>query len=247
MLSTLQECRVLPVVTAHDPAVTVLLAQALQRGGMKAIEITLRTPAALDSITAVAEAVPGMMVAAGTVTNPLELQRVIDCGVSLALSPGATPSLLAAARESGLDFIPGVASASEVMSGLEHGFSLFKLCPAEALGGPGMLKSLGGPFQAARFTERFGPVVVPPDQYFCFFKLFPAEALGGVDMLKSLGGPFPAARFCPTGGLNQGNFRDYLALSNVICCGGSWMVAQDLVDNGDWNKIEALASEAMDD
>ena len=203
MLSNLKECRVLPVVTAHDPAVTVLLAQALQRGGMKAIEITLRTPAALDSITAVAEAVPGMMVAAGTVTNPLELQRVIDCGVSLALSPGATPSLLAAARESGLDFIPGVARASEGMAGLEHGFSLFKLCPAEALGGPGMLKSLGG--------------------------------------------PFPAARFCPTGGLNQGNFRDYLALSNVICCGGSWMVAQDLVDNGDWNKIEALASEAMDD
>jgi 2-dehydro-3-deoxyphosphogluconate aldolase/(4S)-4-hydroxy-2-oxoglutarate aldolase len=203
MLSTLQECRVLPVVTAHDPAVTVQLAQALQRGGMKAIEITLRTPAALDSIRAVSESVPGMMVAAGTVTNPAELQQVIDCGVSLALSPGATPVLLGAARESGLDFIPGVASASEVMLGLDHGFSVFKL--------------------------------------------FPAEALGGLGMLRSLGGPFPGARFCPTGGLKPDNFRDYLALPNVICCGGSWMAARNLVDNGNWNKIEALASEAMAD
>ncbi len=203
MLSTLQECRVLPVVTAHDPAVTVRLAQALQRGGMKAIEITLRTPAALDSIRAVREAVPGMIVAAGTVTNPAELQQVIDSGVSLALSPGATPSLLGAARESGLDFIPGVASASDVMLGLENGFS--------------------------------------------FFKLFPAQALGGAAMLNALGGPFPAVRFCPTGGLTPDNFRDYLVLPNVICCGGSWMVARNLVDNGDWNEIEALASEAMVD
>ena len=79
------------------------------------------------------------------------------------------------------------------------------------------------------------------------FKLFPAVTLGGLDMLKSLGGPFPGVKFCPTGGLNPNNFRDFLALPNVVCCGGSWMVAANLVDNGNWNEIEALAGQAMAD
>ena len=77
------------------------------------------------------------------------------------------------------------------------------------------------------------------------FKLFPATALGGITMLKSLGGPFPDAKFCPTGGLNPGNYRDFLALPNVICCGGSWMVGSDLLDNEDWQTIEQLAREAV--
>lgn len=197
----LKECRVLPVVTAATVDGTVRLAQALQRGGMAAIEITLRSTAALDSIRAVKERVPGMLVAAGTVTNATELERVASAGATLVLSPGATPSLLRAAADSGVDFVPGVATASEVMSGMDHGFSIFKL--------------------------------------------FPAEAAGGLALLKSLAGPFPQARFCPTGGLHPGNFRDYLDLPNVICCGGSWMVGADLVDNDSWDEIEALAREAM--
>ena len=201
--STLQACRVLPVVTAREVESTVKLARALLRGGMGVIEITLRTPTALDSMRAVQAEVPGMVVAAGTVTNPAELERVHAAGVKLALSPGSTPALLREAAQSGMDFIPGVASASEVMQGLDHGFEVFKL--------------------------------------------FPAEVLGGRVMLNALAGPFPGIQFCPTGGLNPDNFRDYLALSNVICCGGSWMVGADLVDNGKWDQIEALAHEAMAD
>lgn len=201
--SRLQACRVLPVVTASDVEATVQLARALQRGSMHAIEITLRTDAAMDSISAIRDAVPDMLVAAGTVNTPEELARVIDAGVELVLSPGATPRLLQAAAESGVAFIPGVASASEIMQGLDHGFDIFKL--------------------------------------------FPAQALGGLAMLKSLGGPFPQVRFCPTGGLNPDNFRDFLALPNVICCGGSWMVGAELVDNGRWNEIEVLARQAMAD
>ena len=200
-LSTLQACRVLPVVTATDVETTVQLARALQRGGMSAIEITLRTEAALESIRAVREALPGMLVAAGTVTDRTQLDSVLAAGAALVISPGATPDLLGAAVASGVDFIPGVATASELMRGLEHGFTLFKL--------------------------------------------FPAEALGGRALLQSFAGPFPQARFCPTGGLNPGNFRDYLALPNVICCGGSWMVTADLVDNSKWDEISALAREAM--
>ena len=196
----LKKCRVLPVVTAASVEGTVRLAQALQRGGMAAIEITLRSAAALDSIRAVKAQVPGMRVAAGTVTNAAELERAMEAGATLVLSPGATPALLRAAADAGVDFVPGVATASEIMCGMDLGFSIFKL--------------------------------------------FPAEAAGGLALLKSLGGPFPQALFCPTGGLHPGNFRDYLALPNVICCGGSWMVGADLVDNGKWHEIEALAREA---
>lgn len=199
--NVLTRSRVLPVVTARDVTATVELARALHRGGMNAIEITLRTPAALEAITAVQAEVPGITVAAGTVNTPADLDRVIEAGVGLALSPGATPDLLAAAAAAPLDFIPGVASSSEIMQGQAHGFSLFKL--------------------------------------------FPAVTLGGIAMLKALGGPFPDVKFCPTGGLGPENFRQFLALPNVVCCGGSWMVTTELVENGRWADIENLAREAM--
>ena len=200
-LSSLENYRVLPVVTAVDVASTVKLARALQGGGMKAIEITLRTPAALDSMLAVQQEVPDILVAAGTVNSPADLDKVLGIGVDLALSPGATPELLRAAAQSGIAFVPGVATASEVMRGMAHGFDVFKL--------------------------------------------FPAVTVGGKGMLKSLGGPFPDIRFCPTGGLNADNFRDYLALPNVVCCGGSWMVQAELVAQGNWEQIELLARQAM--
>ena len=197
----LASCRVLPVITATDVASTVALAEALSRGGMKAVEITLRTPAALDSISAVAAQVPDMLVAAGTVTNTGELHRAQDAGASMIVSPGSTSELLRAARDAKIDFVPGVATASEVMQGLDEGYDCFKL--------------------------------------------FPAMAVGGVNLLKSLAGPFPDVKFCPTGGLNPSNFREFLALPNVVCCGGSWMVSADLVGNGRWDEIETLARDAM--
>ncbi len=77
------------------------------------------------------------------------------------------------------------------------------------------------------------------------FKFFPAAAAGGIPLLRAFGGPFPGIKFCPTGGLNADNFHDYLALPNVICCGGSWMVADDLVHNKSWREIERLAGQAI--
>ena len=202
MITTLlANCRVLPVITATDVASTVELARALRRGGMTAVEITLRTAAALESITAVAAEMPDMLVAAGTVTNPTELQSAIEAGASMIVSPGSTPALLRAARESGIDFVPGVATASEVMLGLDEGHNCFKV--------------------------------------------FPAVAVGGLQLLKSLAGPFPDVKFCPTGGLTKANFREFLALPNVVCCGGSWMVSAELVAHGRWDQIEALARDAM--
>ena len=197
----LAEFRVLPVVTARDTESTVALSRALLAGGMKAIEITLRTDAALDAIAAVREEVPEMLVAAGTVTNPAELERVVQAGVTLALSPGGSEQLLAAAAEAPLQFIPGVATASDVMRAMDYGMAVCKL--------------------------------------------FPATVVGGEAMLKALGGPFPNMKFCPTGGLGPSNFRDFLALPNVVCCGGSWMVSAELVNNGRWDEVQRLAREAM--
>ena len=83
-------------------------------------------------------------------------------------------------------------------------------------------------------------------EYDCqVFKLFPAVAVGGLSLLKALAGPFPEVKFCPTGGLTPDNFRDFLALPNVVCCGGSWMVSEKLVGAGRWQEIEQLAREAM--
>lgn len=199
----LGRCRVLPVMTVRDIDATVQLAQALARGGMRAVEITLRTPAALECLGAVKAAVPDMLVAAGTVTNAELLDKATVAGADFCVSPGLTPALMRASIENSICLLPGVATASEVMLGLEHGLTLFKL--------------------------------------------FPAVAVGGIELLKSLAGPFPDVRFCPTGGLNAANFQEFLALPNVICCGGSWMVSADLVDNGKWEAIEALARAAMTD
>tara|TARA_R110002110_G_scaffold415561_2_gene650870 strand:- start:74076 stop:74693 length:618 start_codon:yes stop_codon:yes gene_type:complete len=199
--SVLRSSRILPVITARSVESTVQLAAALQRGGMHAVEITLRSEVALDSLRAVSAAFPDMHVAAGTVTNEVELDQAVEAGASLVLSPGATDGLLAAARERRVDIVPGVATASEIMRGLDYGLTIFKL--------------------------------------------FPAEAAGGLALLRSLAGPFPNVQFCPTGGLNPDNFRTYLAQTNVICCGGSWMVTPELVDNERWHEIEALAMEAM--
>lgn len=197
----LRSCRVLPVIIARDVESTVHLARALQRGGMKAVEITLRTPAALDSMAEVKIAVPDMLVGAGTVTDPVTMQQAVEGGADFCVSPGLTASLLRAASEQGVRLLPGAATASEVMLGMEFGYDLFKL--------------------------------------------FPAVPAGGLSLLKSLAGPFPGLSFCPTGGLGRDNFRDFLALPNVICCGGSWMVTEEMVLAGNWDKIESLARHAM--
>lgn len=191
---------VVPVVVIHDLAHAVPLARALVAGGTPAIEVTLRTPVALDAIRAIATEVEGAMVGAGTVLLPRDLAAVARAGAKFAVSPGCTPALLDAAAYSAVPLLPGAATASEVMALLERGYTLQKC--------------------------------------------FPAAAIGGAALLKSWAGPLPAARFCPTGGITTDNARDYLALPNVVCVGGSWLTPRATVDAGDWKAIEALARAA---
>ena len=190
---------IIPVLVVHDVAHAVPLAEALVRGGLPVLEVTLRTPAALDVIAAMAT-VKGGHVGAGTLITPADVAAAKVAGATFGVSPGATDTLLDACEAADLPILPGAASASEAMRLLERGYDMLKF--------------------------------------------FPAEASGGVDAIKGIGGPLPQISFCPTGGINPKNATKYLALSNVVCAGGSWVAPNDLVNAGKWDEIEELARQA---
>ncbi|MGV9272516.1 bifunctional 4-hydroxy-2-oxoglutarate aldolase/2-dehydro-3-deoxy-phosphogluconate aldolase [Streptomyces griseosporeus] len=198
--SVLDIAPVLPVVVVDDAADAVPLARALVAGGLPAIEVTLRTPAALESIRAIAGAVPDAVVGAGTVLTPGQVAESVAAGARFLVSPGWTDVLLEAMRGAGVPFLPGVSTATEVVALLERGVREMKF--------------------------------------------FPAQAAGGTAYLRSLAGPLPQARFCPTGGIGPDTAPDYLALPNVGCVGGSWMLPADAVAARDWGRVEQLAREA---
>ena len=190
---------IIPVLVVHDVAHAVPLAEALVRGGLPVLEVTLRTPAALDVIAAMAT-VKGGHVGAGTLITPADVAAAKAAGATFGVSPGATDTLLDACEAADLPILPGAASASEAMRLLERGYDMLKF--------------------------------------------FQAEAAGGVDAIKGIGGPLPQISFCPTSGINPTNAPKYLAQSNVVCAGGSWVAPIDLVNAGKWNEIEELARQA---
>ncbi|MDA0563474.1 bifunctional 4-hydroxy-2-oxoglutarate aldolase/2-dehydro-3-deoxy-phosphogluconate aldolase [Streptomonospora sp. S1-112] len=147
---------VIPVVVLESADAAVPLARALVAGGLAAIEVTLRTEAALEGIERIAAEVPGAVVGAGTVTSPEQVRAAAEAGAAFLVSPGCTPRLLAAMRDSGLPALPGVATASEALALLEEGVSAMKFFPAEAAGGRAYLKSLSGPLPQVRFCPTGG-------------------------------------------------------------------------------------------
>lgn len=195
MLSTVP---VLPVLTIDHLDQALPLARALVEGGLTHLEITLRTPVALSAIRLIADEVPEAVVGAGTVTHARDLEEVARAGGKFAVSPGATPALLAEAAKGDLPLVPGIMTPSEAMVAHDAGFEVLKL--------------------------------------------FPAEPAGGIALLKALSGPLPGLSFCPTGGIGPATFRDYLALDNVICVGGSWVAPKDAIQHGDWSRITTLAA-----
>ncbi|HIP39852.1 MAG TPA: bifunctional 4-hydroxy-2-oxoglutarate aldolase/2-dehydro-3-deoxy-phosphogluconate aldolase [Desulfocapsa sulfexigens] len=193
---------VVPVMVIKNLEDAVPMARALLEGGVRVLEITLRTPVAIEAIEKISKEVVGAIVGAGTVTSKEDLEAVAEAGGVFAISPGLTPALLNAANQGPIALIPGISTASELMQGMEMGYNEFKF--------------------------------------------FPAEAAGGVKMLKSIGGPFPQITFCPTGGISTDNYKNYLALKNVACVGGSWLVPSEAVEQKDWQKITDLARAAID-
>lgn len=197
----LQLSPVVPVMVVNDLDTVVAASQALFDGGIRAFEVTLRTPQALEAIRLLSEALPKeAIIGAGTITNTSELKAAIEAGARFGVSPGLTQNLTTAIKSEGLAFLPGVATASELMQALDWGFDTLKL--------------------------------------------FPAEVVGGFGLLKALAGPFSQVRFCPTGGINPNNAAHYLALSNVLAVGGSWLMPKDLMEQHNWQGIAELARAA---
>ena len=147
---------VMPVVTFTDASVAVDVARALVRGGIRVIEVTLRTPVALEAMARIARSVPEITVGAGTVLSAADLKASAEAGAAFAISPGATDILLSAGTSGPIPYLPAIATASELMAGLAAGFRCFKFFPAGAAGGIPMLNALGGPFPDARFCPTGG-------------------------------------------------------------------------------------------
>ncbi|WP_152048116.1 bifunctional 4-hydroxy-2-oxoglutarate aldolase/2-dehydro-3-deoxy-phosphogluconate aldolase [Aureimonas psammosilenae] len=200
LLKVLQAQPVMPVVAVASASEAVNLSRALVAGGLKAIEITLRTSAALEAIRAVAAEVPEIVVGAGTILTPKQFDDAEEAGAKFVVSPGATMEVLDAAKGSPAPLLPGAATPSELMAMIEEGYEVLKF--------------------------------------------FPAEQLGGVPYLKSLAPVFQNITFCPTGGISMANVRDYLALPNVVCVGGSWVAPKDTVSAGRFDEVTRLAAEA---
>lgn len=197
-LQVMQDAPVIPVIVLNDIAHAVPMARALLAGGVRMLEVTLRTPQALACIEAIAREVPEAVVGAGTVRSKADAQAAAMAGAQFAVSPGYTSAVGQACRDAGLALLPGVATGSEIMMAQEDGF-----------------------------TE---------------LKFFPAMQAGGPAMLKAWSGPFFDVKFCPTGGVTLQNAPELLALPNVVCVGGSWLVPVDAMAKGDWALVTELAA-----
>jgi 2-dehydro-3-deoxyphosphogluconate aldolase/(4S)-4-hydroxy-2-oxoglutarate aldolase len=193
---------VIPVIVVEDLAHAVPLARALVAGGVRVLEVTLRTPVAMQAIEAMIREVPDAVVGAGTIRTLDDARASKKLGCAFGVSPGYTTEIGQACKgEIDLPLLPGVSSASDVMRAQADGYD--------------------------------------------FLKFFPAQQAGGIPMLKALAGPFPDIAFCPTGGLTPATAPDFLALPNVIVCGGSWLTPADAMKAGDWGRITQLARESV--
>jgi len=156
LLALFKAARIVPVLTIERIEDAVPLARALVQGGVRTLEVTLRTPVAVEAAKAIIAEVPDAIVGIGTILNAKDLARAESLGAKFGISPGATPDLLKAAAASALPFAPGIATASELMQALAHGFDLVKFFPAEQSGGIKALRALAGPFPQAQFCPTGG-------------------------------------------------------------------------------------------
>jgi 2-dehydro-3-deoxyphosphogluconate aldolase/(4S)-4-hydroxy-2-oxoglutarate aldolase len=200
LAAALGRAPVVPVIVIDDLATAVPLARALVSGGLSLLEITLRTPVALEALRRIAGEVEGALCGVGTVLTPEQLTAAEKAGARFAVSPGSTARLLDAAEASPVPLLPGANTPSETMALRERGYRLQKF--------------------------------------------FPAEQSGGAAYLSSLSTVIADVRFCPTGGITVEKAPTYLALKNVICVGGSWIMPKAAVAAGEFAAIEALARAA---
>ncbi|UVE19055.1 bifunctional 4-hydroxy-2-oxoglutarate aldolase/2-dehydro-3-deoxy-phosphogluconate aldolase [Pseudomonas sp. LS44] len=167
---------VLPVLVIEDISLALDLARALQAGGVRVLEVTLRTPRALDAVAAMRKELPDLLIGAGTLIHTEQFLEAREAGAQFAVSPGCTERLAAAAEDSGLPYLPGVMTPSEVLLALEYGYRSLKLFPANGSTSVKMLKSFKGPFTGIRFCPTGG---VTPDNLLSFLRLPNVACVGG--------------------------------------------------------------------
>ena len=197
----LRRAPVVPLVAPEDAESAIRTTRALVEGGLSVIEVVLRTPAAIDCLGEIADAVPDAVIGAGTVLSEKQAEAVIAKGARFIVMPGLYVPALEMARERGVPVFPGIATATEAQQAWNLGLRVMKF--------------------------------------------FPASLAGGTAMLKALGSVFREVKFMPTGGITAGNLAEYLALPNVLACGGSWLTPKEAIQKGDFIAIQNLAREAV--
>ena len=175
-LQVMQDAPVIPVIVLNNVAHAVPMARALVAGGIRMLEVTLRTPQALACMEAIAKEVPDAVVGAGTVRSAADAKAAANAGAKFAVSPGYTSAVGQACRDQGLSLLPGVATGSEIMMAQEDGYTELKFFPAMQAGGPAMLKAWGGPFFDVRFCPTGG---VTPQNASEFLNLSNVACVGG--------------------------------------------------------------------
>ena len=188
---------IIAVITLNDKESALPIAEALMKGGITLLEITLRTPFGLAAIESIKKNIPDLCVGAGTLTRSEQFLSVKDAGAEFAVSPGFTPHLVRTACQTKLPFLPGVITPSEIISAMEGGLS--------------------------------------------HLKFFPAEKSGGIAYLNNLAGPFPDISFCPTGGITNLNYQNYLSSKNVFCVGSTWLTPPEIIHDKNWKEVEQRA------
>ena len=201
LAARLREIGVVPVVELPRTEDAVPLAGALLAGGLSCVEITLRTPGAVEGISAIRAAYPDILLGAGTVLSVEQVDIAIAAGADFAVAPGTNPQVVEASLARGLPILPGVATPSEIETARALGISLLKL--------------------------------------------FPSELLGGAAYVRALCGPYRDVTFVPTGSITPTTLPGYLAVPQVLACGGSWMVKPAMIAAGEFDAITRLALEAV--
>ncbi|HHW4680782.1 MAG TPA: bifunctional 4-hydroxy-2-oxoglutarate aldolase/2-dehydro-3-deoxy-phosphogluconate aldolase, partial [Xylella taiwanensis] len=199
--SLLYSAGILPVVTVDTLDQARRVAAALLEGGLTTIELTLRTPVAIEALATLKREQPDITIGAGTVLNELQLRQSIDAGADFVITPGTPAALAQMLVNAPIPAVPGAATPTELLALMMLGF---RVC-----------------------------------------KLFPANVTGGLHMLTSLAGPLANLKLCPTGGINETNASEYLAQPNVVCIGGSWMVAKEWLIQGHWDNVKNASSKAV--
>ncbi|MDO4642650.1 MAG: bifunctional 4-hydroxy-2-oxoglutarate aldolase/2-dehydro-3-deoxy-phosphogluconate aldolase [Cardiobacteriaceae bacterium] len=201
LIERLQAAKIVPVIALQDAQGAVPLGKTLSENGIPVAEITFRSPAAEEAIRRLRDALPEILIGAGTILNAQQAKAAKQAGADFIVSPGFNPNTVKACQDLGIVITPGINNPTAIEAALELGIDVVKF--------------------------------------------FPAEASGGIPMLKALLAPYGMLRVMPTGGVGIKNIRDYLAIPNVIACGGSWMVEKTLLQAQNWAEIARLSQEAV--